>query len=162
MRRELRERWWGELRREGIGGTRGWEQPLRKKAAGPPGSRGHEGWGGRAGRTPGGQLPKRTGAEPGGGRGERNLRVPEKPRGRGRRPSPGPSTSPGAMKAPDSLARRRGQGRRVRGGVGNGRSSGFRSEMWPLRAAFPMQLLGSSERSPQGGETPPSSPQLRG
>lgn len=59
-------------------------------------------WGGRA---PGGQQPRLAGAEPGGGRGERSLRAPGKPRGWGRRPSPRLSSGPRARKAPDGLAR---------------------------------------------------------
>ena len=65
------------------GGSEGWRRQGRKKAraARVTGA----GGGGRAG--PGGQSARPTGAGPGGGQGERSLRAPRKPRGRGRRPS---------------------------------------------------------------------------
>lgn len=89
-------------------GLQGLEPAEQKKSGGPPGLKGVLGAGGQAG--PGRSITQAACAEPGGGQGERSLRLLGKPRGRGRRLSPGLSKRPAARKAPAGLAGGEGRG----------------------------------------------------
>lgn len=125
MRRELRERSWGRSKTGQSGAPRAGDSRAEKKlrAARVTGACG----GGRAGR--GGHSAQPTGAGSGGGHGERSLRAPWKPRGRGRHPSLDSAHGPRRGRRPTAS-----RGTEGRGGMSE---AGLRRQRRPRRAALP-------------------------